>query len=79
MDMETTIGIGLAVGAICGLVPLVYGLVRGRTGLAIGGFVACLVGGVALGLLLAVPLAGLFAYLVHRSVVATDGAPRAMT
>jgi hypothetical protein len=57
----------IVAGAICGLVPLVYGIARGHTGLAVGGFLACLVGGVVLGVLLAVPLAALFAWLIWRN------------
>jgi hypothetical protein len=57
----------IVAGAICGLVPLVYGLARGRTGLAVGGFLACVVGGIILGVLLAVPLAALFAWLIWRT------------
>jgi hypothetical protein len=56
----------VAAGALCGLVPLVYGLARGEAELAVAGFVACVVGGMLLGVLVAVPLAALFAWLVWR-------------
>jgi membrane protein implicated in regulation of membrane protease activity len=65
--METAVIAGALVGAVCGLVPLIYGLVRGQTGLAGGGFAACIAGGVVLGVLVAVPLAALFTWLVWRA------------
>jgi hypothetical protein len=64
--MSSTIIGALVAGAICGLVPLIYGLTRGQTALAVGGFVACVIGGLLLGVILAVPLAALFAYLIWR-------------
>jgi hypothetical protein len=62
---STVIGATIA-GAICGLVPLVYGIARGETGIGLAGFAACLIAGVVLGVLLAVPLAALFAWLIWR-------------
>ena len=64
--MSTTIIGAFVAGAICGLVPLVYGLATGETGLAVGGFVACVIGGLLLGVLLAVPMAAIFAWLIWR-------------
>jgi hypothetical protein len=64
--MTTAVAAALIAGIVCGLVPLIYGLRRGQTGLAVGGFVACLVGGFVLGLFLAVPLAALFTWLIWR-------------
>jgi hypothetical protein len=71
--MTTTLVAAIIAGAVCGLVPLIYGLSRGQTGLAVGGFFACLVGGLILGLILAVPLAVLFAWLIHRKDKARRG------
>lgn len=59
--------IGSVVGALCGLVPLIFGVVRSQIPLAIGGFFACVVCGAILGLLLAIPIAGLFVYLIVRA------------
>jgi hypothetical protein len=56
----------IAIGAICGLVPLVFGLANGRTGLAVGGFAGCIVAGLAAGVLAAVPVAAVFAWLIWR-------------
>lgn len=54
----------LVVGGLLGLVPLICGLVKKRVGLALGGFFACLGGGLILGLILAVPLCVLFTVLI---------------
>ena len=59
--------IGSVVGALCGLVPLIFGVVRSQIPLAIGGFFACVACGAILGLLLAIPIAGLFVYLIVRA------------
>ncbi|MEJ7716789.1 MAG: hypothetical protein WKF31_02060 [Thermoleophilaceae bacterium] len=59
--------IGSVVGALCGLVPLIFGVVRSQIPLAIGGFFACVVCGAILGLILAIPIAALFAYLIVRA------------
>ena len=56
----------IAIGVICGLVPLVYGLAAGRTGLAVGGFVGCVAAGILAGVLAAVPVAAVFAWLIWR-------------
>ena len=66
MDSELIIGAILA-GVVCGLVPLITGLVRGEKGLAWGGFAACIVGGFVLGLILAVPLAIVFTVLIWKN------------
>lgn len=46
----------LAVGAILGIAPLIVGLKKDKKGLAIGGFVACIVAGFVAGILLALPV-----------------------
>ena len=65
MDEGSVIVGALIVGVVCGLFPLVFGLTRGQTALAVGGFVACIAGGLVLGILLALPLAILFMVLIH--------------
>ena len=55
---------GLLVGLLCGLIPLKMGKARGSHGLAYGGMAACAVAGLALGLLGALPTAGLFALII---------------
>ena len=66
MDSEIIVGAVLA-GIVCGLVPLIFGHVRGEKGLAWGGFAACLVAGLVLGLLLAVPMAIVFTVLIWKN------------
>ena len=70
-DLGEAIGFGILVGslagALCGLVPLILGITRSQRGLAIGGFGACVLCGAILGLVLAVPIAGLFTYLIVRA------------
>ena len=67
MDAGALIAIGTAVGVVCGLVPLIFGLNRGEKGLAWGGFAACILGGALFALILALPLAIIFAVLIHKS------------
>lgn len=66
MDSELIIG-AIVAGVVCGLVPLITGLVKGEQSLAWGGFVACIAGGFVLGIILAVPLAILFTVLIVRN------------
>lgn len=65
MDGAVIIG-ALVAGTACGLVPLITGLIRGDTTLAVGGLVACIAAGFVLGLILAVPVAILFTVLIVR-------------
>ena len=65
----------LIVGGFLGLVPLICGLVKKRIGLAIGGFFACLGGGLLLGLILAVPMCVLFTVLIFVTKSKTAGMP----
>lgn len=57
----------VVVGIITGLIPCITGFKKGKIGLAIGGFFACVVGGLILGLILAIPLCVLFMYLIQKS------------
>ncbi len=56
----------LIVGMIVGAIPAIAGGVKGKLGLGLGGFVACMVGEVLLGLLLAIPLCAVFLYLIYK-------------
>jgi hypothetical protein len=60
---------GLIAGILCGLIPLGAGARQNRLGIALSGFVVCMVSGVLLGALLALPVA--FAFKVFIS--ATEG------
>jgi hypothetical protein len=75
MSSSTTIIAAFVVGIVCGLVPLIYGLKTGQTGLAIGGFAASIVGGLILGIVLALPVAALFTWLIHRNARKARGVP----
>lgn len=54
------------IGLVFGLVPLIFGFVKGRTKYGVIGFVACLVGGAILGVILSVPAMVFFTWLVVR-------------
>ena len=56
----------LLAGLIVGAIPAICGAVRGRIGLAIVGFVACVVSAFLLGLLLAIPVCAIFLFLIFR-------------
>ncbi|MDR6218927.1 SHOCT domain-containing protein [Deinococcus soli (ex Cha et al. 2016)] len=78
--MDDAIVMGLIFGGVAGLIvgaaPMVYGMTRQRPALAFGGFAACAVSGAVLGLLLAVPVAGVFCYLISKSAAPTLGSPQ---
>lgn len=59
-----TIVAGLIVGMICGAIPLFMGASRNQIGLGITGFISCTVSGVALGMLLAIPMSAVFVWLI---------------
>lgn len=54
----------LFMGAIIGAFPLTWGLIKNRKKLAIGGFVACIIGSFIFGIFLSVPLSILFIILI---------------
>jgi len=72
------VGVRLAVGLLCGLLPLLVGLVRGHKFLALAGLFSCGVGGAAAGLFMAVPVALLFA-LVGGVLAVPEHTPSAPT
>lgn len=63
--MESIIG-ALLIGGICGLGPVIVGALKKRMGLGIGGFFACLLSGLILGILLAGPICGVFIWLIIK-------------
>ncbi len=67
VEVGTLLVAGLIAGIICGLIPLIYGLMRDRRQLALLGFGASAVAGLVLGLILAIPVAGIFVFLIYRS------------
>ena len=70
MDMDTlafTAGViigALVMGVVIGLVPLICGIVKRRIGLGLGGFAACIVGSLILGVFLSIPMCILFTILI---------------
>ena len=56
--------VSLIAGALCGLGPLAVGAQKGRPGLGVTGFVACVGSGFLLGCLLAFPVGLFFCVLI---------------
>lgn len=55
------------IGFLIGLAPLAIGLIKGRRKYAFFGLIACVAGGAVLGLLLSIPLAAVFIWIIFRS------------
>lgn len=55
---------GLLAGTLCGLIPYFFGKKRGQATLGIAGLVSCMVGGLIAGIILALPVAGVFALVI---------------
>ena len=69
--MEELIGrmlFGTIAGVLSGLWPLIKGVNSQQTSLGIAGFFASLISGAVLGLILALPIAWLFAYLINKNI-----------
>ncbi len=67
VDAATVVGAivgAIVAGVIFGLVPLIIGIKKGKVGLGVGGFIACIVGSFLLGLLLSIPMCALFTILI---------------
>ncbi len=60
---------GALVGMICGVIPLFFSTGRNRLQLGFGGLLVCVIGGLLLGLLLAIPAAVVFLWLIFRNKV----------
>ena len=58
--------INIAIGIVLGLIPLSVGLIRKRSKIAAGGFLACVIGGAILGIFLALPACLYFTWLAIR-------------
>ena len=64
-----TLGIiigSLIAGAIIGAIPAICGAVKGKIGLSIIGFFACLVSSFIFGMILAVPVCAIFLWLIFK-------------
>jgi len=60
---------GFLVGLICGVIPLYFSAGQNRLKLGFAAVAACVVSGLLLGLLLAIPAAGIFLWLIFRNRV----------
>ena len=65
--MDSIILGALIAGAVIGAVPAICGAIKGKIGLGIGGFFDCLVCGLILGMILAIPCCALFLFLIFRN------------
>lgn len=59
--------VGAIAGFVVGLVPLILGFTRGRKKLAVFGFLLALAAGTIFSLLGAIPVAGVFTWLILRN------------
>jgi hypothetical protein len=67
LDMFWVLMGALIVGIIIGAIPGFFGAMRGKIGLGLLGFVYCVVSGLALGALLAIPVAIVFVYFIQKN------------
>lgn len=66
ISLSQWILIGGGLGLLVGLVPLILGFVKKNLKFGVFGFLGSIIGGAVLGLLLAIPIAGLFTWLIFR-------------
>ena len=71
MDFSEAYAFGAIIGSLLtgiaiGAVPAICGAIKRKIGLAIGGFFACLVSALVLGMLLAIPVCVLFVVLIFK-------------
>ena len=55
-----------AIGLILGLLPLILGIVKKQRSLGVYGFIGSIFGGAILGILLSIPVVGIFTYLILK-------------
>jgi hypothetical protein len=55
---------GAGVGAVCGMIPLFLGVLKDKTWLALGGFLACIAAGMIAGAIGALPLAAIVSAVI---------------
>ena len=58
---------GFLVGLICGAVPLYVGAIKNQLRLGFGGLIACILGGLLLGLPLAIAVGGFVVWRIYRA------------
>ena len=62
-------------GAVVGAVPAICGAIKHKIGLAIGGFFACLVASILLGLILSVPTCAVFMFFIFKKSKSAESNP----
>jgi hypothetical protein len=62
-----------AIGLVIGLVPLILGIVRKKVRIGLYGLLASTIGGALLGLLLSIPAAVIFVWLILKKPVSPGG------
>lgn len=60
-------------GIIVGAIPGIAGMVKGKTGYAIGGFITCVIANLLLGLFLSIPACVVFMFLIFRQDSTASG------
>lgn len=63
--MDVILG-ALITGAVIGAIPAICGAIKGKLGLAVGGFFSCLAAGLILGMILAIPVCAIFLFLIFK-------------
>ena len=58
----------LSSGILCGIVPLKLGKKYDKEGWGVAGLIASIIGGLAYGLMLAIPMAGVFSAIILVSI-----------
>ena len=58
----------LSVGILCGIVPFKLGKKHDKEGWGMAGLITSIIGGLAFGLMLAIPMAGVFSAIILVSI-----------
>ena len=61
-----TVLFGAGIGFVLGLIPLVVGIIKGKVKMGAIGLLVCAVGGAILGILLSLPAAAVFVWLILK-------------
>ena len=64
--MENALVSGLLAGTLIGIIPVILGALKCKFGIGVGGFFACVASGLILGLFLAIPICGIFVWLIMK-------------
>ena len=70
-DLSVFIG-ALITGSIIGAVPAICGAIKGKLVLGLTGFAACVISGLVLGALLAIPVCAIFIFLIFKPAKASE-------